>query len=369
MDAPNSQSPMIGAAKGSFDAEAWRMHPVVTALRLLGRRFVVLVGQIVAITIVSFALTHVVPADPVAANLSTEAQADPQTVAAYRHKYGLDQPLPIQYFRYMEQIAHGDLGLSLQTGIPVRRALDAAVPASFELAGAAIIIAIILGVGLGILSGTRLLRRPLEAVLNASSLAALSIPTFWLALLAYYFLFFKLGLFPGGGRLDPGSSAPPGVTGFYTVDALIAGEWVVFASALKHLVLPALVLATSTIGLLLRYTSAAVREVMANAYVRTARAKGLTEWTVILRHILRPALVSIITVTGLAFGHLLAGTVLVESVFLWPGLGQYAYRSALALDVPAIMGVTIVIACIYVAVNFCVDVCYLAIDPRLRDPA
>jgi peptide/nickel transport system permease protein len=269
----------------------------------------------------------------------------------------------------MGQLVHGDLGLSRQTGAPVRRELDSAVPATFELAGAAIIISIVFGVGLGVLSGIRWLRRPVEATLSASSLAALSIPTFWLALLAYYFLFNKLGLFPGGGRLDPGAAAPPHVTGFYTIDALLAGEWGVFASAAKHLILPALVLATSTVGLLMRYTSAAVREAMANEYVRTARAKGLSEWTVVFRHVLRPALLSIVTVTGLAFGHLLSGTVLVESVYVWPGLGQYAYRSALALDVPAIMSVTIVIACVYVVVNFCVDICYLVIDPRLRGAA
>lgn len=345
---------------------AWRTHRAVGVARFVGRRLLALVAQIVAISIVSFALTQIVPADPAAANLSPEAMSDPATVAAYHHKYGLDKPLPVQYFRYMERLLHGDLGLSRQTGAPVRRELDSAIPASFELAGAAIVISIVLGVGLGILSGIRFLKRPFQATLNASSLAALSIPTFWLALLAYYFLFYKLGLFPGGGRLDPGATAPRNVTGFYTIDALIAGQWGVFWSALRHLLLPAFVLATSTIGLLMRYTSAAVREAMANDYVRSARAKGLSEWTVVFRHVLRPALLSIITVTGLAFGHLLAGTVLVESVYVWPGLGQYAYRSALALDVPAIMAVTIVIACVYVVVNFIVDVLYLVIDPRLR---
>lgn len=354
------------ATRGVAAQQVWRTHKAAGVLRFVGKRVIALIAQIVAITVVSFALTQVVPADPAAANLSPEAMADPATVAAYHHKYGLDQPLPVQYLRYMEHLLHGDLGLSRQTGAPVRRELDAAIPASFELAGAAIVISIVLGVGLGIVSGIRFLRRPFEAALNASSLAALSIPTFWLALLAYYFLFYKLGLFPGGGRLDPGASAPPHVTGFYTIDALIGGQWSVSWSALRHLILPAFVLATSTIGLLMRYTSAAVREAMANDYVRSARAKGLSEWTVVFRHVLRPALLSIITVTGLAFGHLLAGTVLVESVYVWPGLGQYAYRSALALDVPAIMAVTIVIACVYVVVNFLVDVLYLAIDPRLR---
>lgn len=336
------------------------------AVRFVARRVVALVAQLFVVTVVMFALTNTVPADPVAANLSVEAQADPEVVAAYREKHGLDDSLPKQYLTYMGNLLHGDFGISMQTGNPIADDLRDVVPASFELAGAAMILAVVLGVGLGIVSGVRLLPRPLEALLNGWSLVALSIPVFWLALLAYYFLFYKAGIFPGGGRLESGAAAPPTVTGFYTIDALIAGQLDTFVDAVKHLIMPALVLAADTIALLMRFTSAAVRESMGNAYVRSARGQGLKEVTVILQYIVRPALLSIITVAGLAFGTLLSGTVLVESILNWPGLGEYAFRSTVALDLPAIVGVSIVIAGVFIVVNFFVDVCYVLIDPRLR---
>jgi peptide/nickel transport system permease protein len=206
----------------------------------------------------------------------------------------------------------------------------------------------------------------IDQTLRVVSLSGISIPTFWLALIAYYVLFFKLGWLPGGGRLDPAATPPPHVTGLYTIDALIAGNGPLFWDALWHLILPALVLAAFTIGLLTRFTRASVLEVLNNDYVRAARAKGMPERTVIRRHILRPALNPILTVFGLAFANLLSGTVLVEKIFSWPGIGQYAYDSALNLDLPAIMGVTIVVAVIYISINFVVDILYGLIDPRIR---
>jgi len=171
---------------------------------------------------------------------------------------------------------------------------------------------------------------------------------------------------PGGGRLAPYESPPTHLTGLYTVDALVHGQWGLWASAVRHLVLPGLVLATYTVGMLTRFTRASVLEIMGNDYVRGARAKGLPERVVVLRHVLRPALVSIITVAGVAFGSLLSGTVLVESIFSWPGLGQYAYISATNLDLPAIMGVSTVVAVVYIITNLVVDLLYGVIDPRIR---
>ena len=192
----------------------------------------------------------------------------------------------------------------------------------------------------------------------------MSLPTFWLALICYYIFFYKLGWLPGGGRLDPGVPPPPYVTGMYTVDSLLAGNTAKFGDALRHLILPAMVLAAFTIGLLTRFTRASMLEVLGNDYVRTARAKGMPEWTIIRRHVFRPALVPILTVFGVAFGSLLSGTVLVEKIFSWPGIGQYAYDSALNLDLPAIMGVSLVVAVIYVVINFIVDILYGVVDPR-----
>jgi len=228
-----------------------------------------------------------------------------------------------------------------------------------------IVIAFVLGITLGVIAAIR--RNKLtDQVLRVISLGGISMPTFWLALVALYVFFFQLGWVPGSGRLDPGVLPAPHVTGLYTVDALIAGQLDVFTNALQHLILPACVLAAYNIGLLTRFTRSAVLEVINNHYVLAARAKGLPEHTVILRHVLRAALPPIITVGGLAFANVMTGTVLVESIFSWPGIGQYAFHSATTLDLPAIMGVSLFVAVVYIAVNFVVDVLYGIVDPRIR---
>jgi peptide/nickel transport system permease protein len=191
-------------------------------------------------------------------------------------------------------------------------------------------------------------------------------PTFWIALVTLYLGFFKLGWFPGAERLDPGVEPPPHRSGLYTIDALVAGKWGLFAQALHHLVLPALVLAAFNVSLLTRYTRSAVLEVIGNDYVRAARAKGLPERVVVTRYILRAALPSVVTVLGLVFANVLTGAVLVEKIFSWPGIGQYAYQAAVNLDVPAIAGVSLFVAVVYITVNFSVDVLYGVIDPRIR---
>jgi peptide/nickel transport system permease protein len=174
------------------------------------------------------------------------------------------------------------------------------------------------------------------------------------------------GWLPSTGQLDPGMDRPTDITGMVLIDSLLTGNWETFGAALEHIIMPAVVLAAYTIGMITRFTRASMLEVLGNDYIRAARAKGLPERTVLFRHVLRPALVPIITVTGLALGSLLSGTVLVENIFSWPGMGQYAYKSSLALDLPAVMGVSIVIAVIYVVINLIVDILYSVIDPRIR---
>ena len=191
-------------------------------------------------------------------------------------------------------------------------------------------------------------------------------PTFWIALIALYVGFYRLGWFPGAERLDPGTTPPPHVTGLYTIDALLAGNLGLYWQALHHLLLPALVLAAFNVSLLTRFTRSAVLEVIGNDYVRAARAKGLPERIVIVRYILRAALPSVVTVLGLVFANVLTGAVLVEKIFSWPGIGQYAYEAAVNLDVPAIAGVSLFVAFVYITVNFIVDVLYGVIDPRIR---
>jgi peptide/nickel transport system permease protein len=227
------------------------------------------------------------------------------------------------------------------------------------------VIAVIVGVGLGVLAAVRR-NRPTDHLLRLVSLGGISVPTFWLALICLYVFFFKLNWVPGGGRLDPGVLEPPHVTGFYTFDALVAGQWSTLWDATRHLVLPSLVLALFNVGLLTRYTRSAVLEVIGEEYVQAARAKGLPERVVVLRHVLRAAMTSLVTVIGLAFANVMTGSVLVENIFAWPGIGQYAYHSATALDLPAIMGVSLFVAIIYIAINLIVDLLYGIIDPRIR---
>jgi peptide/nickel transport system permease protein len=239
------------------------------------------------------------------------------------------------------------------------------VPATVELALFAIVTSLIIGVALGILAAAFRDRWP-DHIIRVISLGGVSMPIFWIALVAFYLLFFRLGWLPGGGRLDPAVSPPAHITGLYTVDALLHGQWGLLWQALRHLVLPGLVLAIYTVGVLTRFTRASMLEIMGNDYVRAARLKGLPEHVVILRHVLRPALISIITVAGVAFAGLLSGTVLVENIFAWPGLGQYAYHSAVSLDLPAIMGVSLFIALVYIVINLVIDLLYGVIDPRIR---
>ena len=327
----------------------------------LGTGLVLLIG----ITLVAFVVTHLVPGDPAAANLGQRAIGDPAAVAAFRHQYGLDRPVPVQYVVYLKDLLQGNLGISEQSHRPVRTDLAEYVPATIELALFAIVLSLIIGISLGIVAAVFRDRWP-DQVIRVVSLGGVSMPVFWIALVAFYVFFFKLGWLPGGGRLDPTQSAPTHLTGMYTVDAAVHGQWTLFWSALRHLVLPGLVLAIFTVGLLTRFTRASMLEIMENDYVRAARLKGLPEHVVVLRHVLRPALVAIITVAGVAFGSLLAGTVLVENIFSWPGVGQYAYHSAVNLDLPAIMGVSLFVALVYIVINLVVDLLYGVIDPRIR---
>jgi peptide/nickel transport system permease protein len=306
-----------------------------------------------------------VPGNAAVTNLGEQAAGDPAAVAAFKSHYGLDRPLPVRYALYVAKLAQGDLGQSALTHEPVRHDLATFIPATGELALLSISFAAVFGIGFGVVAAMRR-NRPSDHALRVVSLAGISMPTFWIALVAVYVFFFRLGWFPGGGRLAPGTMPPPHVTGLYTLDALLAGRWSLFVEALHHLVLPALVLAAFNVSLLTRYTRSAVLEVVGNDYVRAGRAKGLPERTVVSRYILRAALPSVITVLGLVFANVLTGAVLVENIFAWPGIGQYAYQAAINLDVPAIAGVSLFVAVVYITVNFVVDVLYGVIDPRIR---
>jgi peptide/nickel transport system permease protein len=340
-------------------------RPSTTFLRFVLRRLAAFVLLAVGITFIIFIITQLVPSDAVATNLGEQAAGDPAAVAAFKEHYGLDKPLPLRYVIYLEHLVQGDLGESALTRQPVRRDLEEFIPATFELAIFSIVIASVFGVGFGVIAALRR-NRPTDHALRVVSLGGISMPTFWIALVALYVGFYRLGWFPGADRLDAGTEPPPHVTGLYTVDALFAGNWGLFGEAAHHLILPALVLAAFNVSLLTRFTRSAVLEVAGNDYVQAARAKGLPERVVVRRYILRAALPSVVTVLGLVFANVLTGAVLVEKIFSWPGVGQYAYQAAINVDVPSIAGVSLFVAFVYITVNFVVDVLYGVIDPRIR---
>ena len=334
-------------------------------LRYIARRLGLMVILLLGVSILVFLISHLVPSSPEAANLSQSALANPEIVAAYRAKWGLDKPLWEQYFIYMQNLLQGDLGTSIRTGKPVLAELAQYFPATLELSIFAMIIAIVLGVGFGILSAV-FQNKPIDHILRTVSVSGVSLPSFWFALIVMSFFSRTLQWFPSGGRLNVRRFNPQDGTGLHVLDALLQGNWAMLSDALAHLMLPALVLGFFTMGLIARQTRSNLLEAMSMDYIRTARAKGMKESRVVVRHALGNALVPVITVSGMGFCNLLGGMVFVEKIFSWPGIGQYAYLAATNTDFPAICGVSLLIAVIYVVVNLFIDILYGIIDPRIR---
>jgi peptide/nickel transport system permease protein len=330
------------------------------------RRILLLVPLTIGITMMTFGISHLVPADPVAALLGDRAAADPQIVQVFRARWGLDRPLTEQYVRYMGGLLHGDLGVSITSERPVLVDLEQYLPATIELASAALGLSVVAGIPLGILTGAHR-EGPLDRVARVGTLVGSSAPIFWLALVVLLVFYAQLGWFPSpGGRLDVGITPPPVVTGLLTIDGLLDGRWNVFWNALWHLALPAIALGAVQTAYIVRVTRSCVIDVIGLDYIRTARAKGVRERMVLSRHILRNALIPTLSLVGLACGRLLGGAIVVETVFSWPGVGRYALQSSTTLDFPAIMGVTLVVAFGYVVINLAVDILQAIIDPRIR---
>ncbi|XBX07251.1 ABC transporter permease [Enterocloster clostridioformis] len=322
-----------------------------------------LVVMLFGVATLVFILTKMIPGDPTVANLSQRALNDPEIVAAYRAKYGLDQPLPVQYILHMKNLLQFDLGTAMRTNKPVLSELARCYPATIELALFAIVIAAILGVLFGIISAIRR-NSILDQTVRAISVTGVSIPSFWFALLVLYFFYYKLKLLPGPGRLSNAFTAPATVTGMYVIDSLLEGNISKALDAVSHLILPGTVLAAFTMGLITRTARSNLLDVMSTDYIRTAKAKGLSRPGLIIRHALGNALIPVLTVIGL--GNLLGGMVLVETIFDWPGVGQFAYESVLSVDFPSIIGVALLIALNYMVINTVVDILYGIIDPRVR---
>lgn len=333
--------------------------------RYVVRRVLLLPVLLLGVSVLSFVLSHLVPADPATAFLGQRAAGDPAVVAAFRHRWGLDRPLPAQYLIYLEGLLHGDMGTSLSTRRPVAVDLRERFPATVELAIGAMIFSVAVSIPLGVMAAVR--RRGIAAeAARVTSLLGVSTPVFWLGLMAIIVFYADLGWAPAPGPLGLDVAPPPTITGLLIPDALLAGQFGVAFDALKHLALPAIVLSTYSLGSLTRLMRSTMIETLTEDYIRTARAKGLPQWTVVGQHAVRNALIPVLTVMGLNFGNLLAGAVVTETVFSWPGLGQYAFEAASSLDFAAIMGVGMLIALSYLVMSLLVDVSYAFIDPRVR---
>jgi peptide/nickel transport system permease protein len=331
----------------------------------ISRRFVQSVLVLILVSVGTFALAHAVPGDPIETVLGERAAGDPEVRAAAERHYGFDQPLHLQYVYFMRNLAHGDLGESISTRRPVMDDLRQFVPGTIELAISAMMFAIVIGVPLGILAAINQDRWP-DHVARFIALIGTSIPVFWLGLLALYLFFYRLQWLPGPGRLDTGMRIPERITGMVTVDAALRGQWDIFQSSVAHLILPSIVLGSFALGIIARMLRSSLLAALGDDYVRTARAKGLSEKKVVAGHAMRNALIPTITVLGLTFAGLLAGAVLTETIFSWPGIGRYSVQAALKLDYPALLGVTLFVASVYVFVNLLVDIVYGILDPRIR---
>jgi peptide/nickel transport system permease protein len=326
------------------------------------KRFLTIVPVLAGISLIVFSFIHLIPGDPAVTMLGE--RATPERVAEIRAQLGLDKPLSTQYAIYIGKILQGDLGASILRGDPVLRDLVRRFPATVELAISAILIAISVGVPMGIISAVW--RNSLfDGASRLIALAGVSMPIFWLGLMLAWFFGVVLGWLPTGFRLGTDVTLAP-VTNFQVLDSLIAGNTTALASSLRHLVLPAVALSTIPMAVIARMTRASLLEVLSQDYIRTAESKGLPQRSVILRHAMRNALLPVMTVTGLQVGRLLAGAILTETIFSWPGIGLWIYESIQARDYPIVQGATLFIATIFVTVNLITDLLYATVDPRIR---
>jgi len=313
-------------------------------------------------SLITFTLTRLVPGDP--ARLLAGQHATEKQVERIAERYGLDRPFAEQYAIYMRGLLHGDLGMSMTTRRPVAEDLMQYLPATLELTLAAVVLVIAVGIPLGVLAAVAR-GKPFDHGIRVLTIGLVSMPIFWLGIALQIVFYRWFPILPIGGRLGIADLQPPHVTGLYTLDSLLAGDLATFESALVHLILPASTLAATSLAVVTRMMRASVLDALDADYVRTARAKGLVERVVVSRHAVRNAMIPTTTVIGLQIGFLLAGNVLIEVVFNWPGIGRYAVNAIRFLDYSAIMGVTLTISVIYVSVNLVVDLLYVVLDPRI----
>ena len=322
-------------------------------IRFIIQRLLLAIPVLFGVTLIIFTLTFVLPGDP--ARSAADRYATPEQVEAVRIRLGLDKPFHEQYLSYLGRLAHGDLGTSIESRKPVIEDMAKFLPATFELMLMAMTITVLIGIPLGVITGSGR-RSWTNSLVRFLSVVGVGMPVFWSGLLLQLIFFGKLGWLPLDGRLSAGATPPPRLTGMYTIDALLAAQWATFGDALKHLILPALTLSFGLVASIARITHSSMLEVMRQDYIRTARAKGLSDQVVLYRHSLKNAFVPVLTTLGLQVGFLLAGSVLVENIFSWGGIGTYAWSGIFRLDIPVIMAVALATAVIFVFSNLVIDV-------------
>lgn len=326
------------------------------------RRVVEAVPVLIGVSIVVFLFLRLIPGDPALVLLGE--RANEQSLTRLRQHMGLDQPLYMQYLRFAGQLVHGDLGQSVRSNRPVWDEARTRFPATVELSVAGLALAVVIGIGAGVISATWQ-GSLVDHFSRVVSLVGISMPIFWLGLVLIWLFAVQLPWLPSDGRLDATTRYTP-ITNFVFVDALLQRRGDLALDALRHLVLPAVALSTVPMAIIARMTRSAMLEVLRTDYIRTARAKGLLERLVTTRHAFKNAALPVVTIIGLQVGFLLSGAILTETIFSWPGIGRWVFEAILNRDYPIVQGMTLVIALIFVGVNLIVDMLYATLDPRIR---
>ena len=325
------------------------------------RRILLLFPTLLGISIIIFLMMHITPGDP--AELLLGERATQPALEALREHLGLNEPLYVQYGMFLKRLMKGDLGETIWTRQKVWIEVKQRFPATIELSIAAMLISSVLGVILGIISATKQYSL-FDYLSMLGALVGVSMPIFWLGLVLMLIFSLNLGWFPMSGRLSVGIDLDP-ITNFYILDALLTKNWPAFKDALWHLTLPAFTLSTIPLAIVARMTRSSMLEVLRQDYIKTARAKGLSPGIVVMKHALRNALIPVITVIGLMFGILMAGAILTETIFAWPGVGKWLYDAVLQRDYMVIQGGTLFVAAIFVIINLVVDILYAVINPKI----
>ena len=332
--------------------------------RYIARRLLNLIPILLGITLLVFVFLHLIPGDP--AVVMSGERATPEQVAALKERLGLNQPLPLQYLKFLLNLIRLDLGNSIISGVPIADEIKTRWPATFELSVAAMLIAILLGIPAGVLAAVRK-NSPVDNLTMSGSLLGVSMPVYWLGLLLIYLFAVNLNWLPPNGRIsvNAGFAFKP-ITNFYLLDALLRLDMKALKDVLAHLILPAVTLSTIPLAIIARITRSAMLEVLSQDYIRTARAKGVLERWVIFKHALKNALLPVVTIIGLQFGALLGGAILTETIFSWPGIGSWIYEGILSWDYPVVQGGVVFIAIAFVLINLLVDISYAFLDPRIQ---